>query len=137
MDIFSKDRILKQIQCEIKKNRNNMVSELHNLEKIKDDNIYLREVYDDYKSYHDYIVNMKKDQEIQILSLLHYLEKSMLEADLTDRLTRQAKHEQDVLLGKLSEVRNELSEITQKAENIKVVRPENIKINKPENIKLE
>ena len=46
MDIFSKDRILKQIQCEIKKNSNNMVSELHNLEKIKDDNIYLREVYD-------------------------------------------------------------------------------------------
>jgi len=129
MDIFSKDRILKQIQCEIKKNSNNMVSELHNLEKIKDDNIYLREVYDDYKSYYDYIVNMKKDQEIQILSLLHYLEKSMLEADLTDRLTRQAKHEQDILLGKLSDVRNELSEITQKAENIKVVRPENIKIN--------
>lgn len=128
MDIFSRDKILKQIQCEIKKNRNNMVSELYNLEKIKDDNVYLREVYSDYKSYHDYIVNMKKDQEIQILSLLHYLEKSMLEADLTDRLTRQAKHEQQVLLGKLSEVRNELSEITQKAENIKVVRPENIKI---------
>ena len=128
MDIFSRDKILKQIQCEIKKNRNNMVSELYNLEKIKDDNVYLREVYSDYKSYHDYIVNMKKDQEIQILSLLHYLEKSMLEADLTDRLTRQAKHEQQVLLGKLSEVRNELSEITQKAENIKVVRHENIKI---------
>ena len=128
MDIFSRDKILKQIQCEIKKNRNNMVSELYNLEKIKDDNVYLREVYSDYKSYHDYIVNMKKDQEIQILSLLHYLEKSMLEADLTDRLTRQAKHEQQVLLGKLSEVRNELSEITQKAENIKVVRPENIKL---------
>lgn len=119
MDIFSKDKILKQIQCEIKKNRNNMVSELYNLEKIKDDNIYLRDVYSDYKSYYDYIVNMKKDQEIQILSLLHYLEKSMLEADLTDRLIRQAKHEQKVLLGKLSEVRNELSEITQKAEILK------------------
>ena len=134
MDIFSKDKILKQIQCEIKKNRNNMVSELHDLEKIKDDNIYLREVYDDYKSYHDYIVNMKKDQEIQILSLLHYLEKSMLEADLTDRLTRQAKHEQEVLLGKLSEVRNELSEITQKAENMKVNKAENIILDGNNNI---
>ena len=103
-----------------------MVSELHNLEKFKDENIYLKDVYNDYKSYYDYIVNMKKDQEIQILSLLHYLEKSMLEADLTNRLTRQAKHEQEVLLGKLNDVRNELSEITQKAENIKVIRPENI-----------
>ena len=112
MDIFSRDNILKQIQCEIKKNRNNMVSELHNLEKIKDDNIYLREVYNDYKSYHDYIVNMKKDQEIQILSLLHYLEKSMLEANLTERMVMEAKNEEKILLKKLQDVRKELSEIT-------------------------
>ena len=122
MDIFRKDKLLKQIQCEIKKNRNNMVSGLYELEETKNQNIHLQEVYDDYKSYHDYIVNMKKDQEIQILSLLHYLEKSMLEAGLTDRLHRQAKHEQEVLLGKLETVRNDLSEITQKAENIKLDR---------------
>ena len=130
MDIFRKNKILKQIQCEIKKNRNNMVSDLNNIEKIKDQNIYLREVYDDYKSYRDYIVNMKKDQEIQILSLLHYLEKSMLEQNLTDRMIRQAKHEQNVLLGKLSDVRNELSELTEKTENIKVKHPKNILLDK-------
>ena len=37
---------------------------------------------------------LEKDQEIQILSLLHYLEKSLLEANLTDKMVRQAKHEQ-------------------------------------------
>ena len=116
MDIFSRDKILKQIQCEIKKNRNNMVSELYNLEKIKDDNVYLREVYSDYKSYHDYIVNMKKDQEIQILSLLHYLEKSMLEANLTERMVLEAKNEEKILLNKLAEIRGELKEITENVE---------------------
>ena len=85
----------------------------------KDENIHLREVYDDYKAYHDYIVGMKRDQETLMLSLLHYLEKSMLEAGLTDRLMRQAKHEKNVILGKLENVRNDLKEITQKAENIK------------------
>ena len=126
MNVFRKDQVLKQIQCEIKKNRNYMVRGMYELEEIKDKNIHLREVYDDYKSYHDYIVGMKKDQEIQILSLLHYLEKSMLEAGLTDRLMRQAKHEQNVLLGKLENVRNDLQEITQKTENIKI--DKNIKI---------
>ena len=55
---------------------------------------------------------MKKEQELQILRLLHYLEKSMLEANLTDRMVRQAKHEQQVLLGKLNTVRSDLTEIT-------------------------
>lgn len=128
MDIYARDKMLKQIALEIKKNQNSIGNNVAKLSMMKEKNDLLREVYDDYKDYKNYIVNDKLKQENELLSLLHYLEKSMLEADLTDRLTRQAKHEQQVLLGKLSEVRNELSEITQKAENIKVVRPENIKI---------
>ena len=79
----------------------------------------MREVYDDYKSYYDYIVGVKKDQEILILSLLHYLEKSMLEAGLTDKMIRQAKHEYNDLLNKLEGVRNDLAEITNKVKSIK------------------
>ena len=37
------------------------------MDKMKDKNIFLREVYDDYKSYYYHIVNQKKDQEIQML----------------------------------------------------------------------
>ena len=61
---------------------------------------------------------MKKEQELQILRLLHYLEKSMLEANLTDRMVREAKHEQQVLLEKLNTVRSDLTEITEDAENL-------------------
>jgi len=119
MSVVEKDQILKQIQCEIKRNRNNMVSDLVDINKMKDTNIFLRDVYDDYRSYYNFIVNQKKDQEIQILRLLHYLEKSMLEANLTDKMVRQAKTEQQNLLGKLDEVRSDLAEIVDKSETLK------------------
>ena len=116
MDIFKKDMILKQIASEIKKNQNNIGIGVVELYKIKDKNEDLREVYEDYRGYRDYIVNMKKEQELQILRLLHYLEKSMLEANLTERMVMEAKNEEKILLGKLAEIRGELKEITEKVE---------------------
>ena len=116
MDIFQKDMILKQIASEIKKNQNNIGIGVVELYKIKDKNEDLREVYEDYRGYRDYIVNMKKEQELQILRLLHYLEKSMLEANLTERMVMEAKNEEKILLKKLAEIRGELKEITEKVE---------------------
>ena len=54
------------------------------------------------------IVNLKKDQEIQILRLLHYLEKSLLDANLTNKMVREAKHEQQILLKKLNTIRRKI-----------------------------
>ena len=62
--------------------------------------------------------NPKKDQEIQILSLLHYLEKSMLEANLTERMVLEARNEEKILLNKLSNIRGELKEITENVEEV-------------------
>ena len=117
MDIFKKDMILKQIASEIKNNRNAIshnVVELHNLKK---ENNSLSDIYEDYKGYHDYIVNMKKEQELQILRLLHYLEKNMLDSNLTERMLQESKHEQSVLLEKLYEVRNDLEKVVNEADD--------------------
>ena len=118
MDIFKKDMILKQIASEIKNNRNAISHNVVALHNLKQENSSLSDIYEDYKGYHDYIVNMKKEQELQILRLLHYLEKNMLEANLTDRMVREAKHEQQMLLSKLNNVRSDLAEITEQAEKL-------------------
>jgi len=118
MDIFKKDMILKQIATEIKNNRNSISDNVFELANLKEKNSSLRDIYEDYKGYHDYIVNIKKEQELQLLRLLHYLEKNMLDANLTDRMVREAKHEQQILLGKLNTVRSDLTEITEEAENL-------------------
>ena len=86
MDHLQNELVLKQIACEIKKNRNNLHSNLRNLRTFQKDNKFLRQIYDDYEDYHNFIINQKKEQELTILRLLHYLEKSMLEANLTERM---------------------------------------------------
>tara|TARA_B100001063_G_C16746996_1_gene548113 strand:+ start:692 stop:1075 length:384 start_codon:yes stop_codon:yes gene_type:complete len=122
MDIYNKDLLLKKIQCQIKKNKKKLIKDFRELEEKKTNNEFLNEVYDDYNDYKSYIVGLKKDQEIQILSLLHYLEKSMLEANLTERMVEEARHEEKILLDKLSKIRGELKEIT---ENVEKVTPSN------------
>ena len=119
MDIYKKDLLLKKIQCQIKKNKKKLINDFRELEEKKTNNKFLNEVYKDYQNYQNYIIGLKKDQEIQILSLLHYLEKSMLEANLTERIVREAKHEEKILLSKLEKIRGELKEITEKVEEVK------------------
>ena len=116
MDIYNKDLLLKKIQCQIKKNKKKLINDFRELEHSKTNNEFLNEIYSDYEKYKNYIVGLKKDQEIQILSLLHYLEKSMLEANLTERMVLEAKNEEKILLNKLAEIRGELKEITEKVE---------------------
>ena len=101
-----------------KKNKQNLVTDLKQLEEMKSNNEFLNEVYDDYDNYKNYIVGLKKDQEIQILSLLHYLEKSMLEANLTERMVKEAQNEEKILLNKLSKIRGELKNITETVEEV-------------------
>ena len=103
--------VLKQIACEIKKNRNNLHSNLRNLRTFQKDNKFLRQIYGDYEDYHNFIINQKKEQELTILRLLHYLEKNMLDSNLTERMLQESKHEQSVLLEKLYEVRNDLEKV--------------------------
>ena len=117
MDVYLKDKISNQIQCEIIKNRKNVADGLIQMKKLKGKNDFLRNVYEDYRGYHNYIVHQKKDQELQILRLLHYLEKSMLEANLTESMIDESKHEHKVLLKQLDEIRGELKEVTDDIED--------------------
>ena len=118
MNNFQKELVLKQIACEIKKNRNNLHGNLRDLRVFQKDNKFLRQVYGDYKDYHNYIINQKKDQELQILRLLHYLEKNIIDSNLTERMLKEAKHEQSILLEKLYEVRNDLEDVVNEADNV-------------------
>lgn len=116
MDNFTNDLKLNQLRFELNKNKEKILKDVKELSKIKDDNVFLSEVYNDYKDYTYYIKSIKKEQELQILRLLHYLEKNLLEKNLTEKMTREAMHEQKILLNKLQNVRNELKKITKDVE---------------------
>tara|TARA_B100001175_G_C19333348_1_gene553663 strand:- start:24 stop:392 length:369 start_codon:yes stop_codon:yes gene_type:complete len=113
MDVFKKDMILKQIASQIKMNEHISGVGVADLYKLKNDNDNLRELYEEKKQCHNTIVNLKKDQEIQILRLLHYLEKSLLDANLTNKMVEEAKHEQQILIKKLKSIQGDISNMTQ------------------------
>jgi hypothetical protein len=116
MDVFKKDMILKQIASQIKMNEKISGDSIADLYKLKNDNDHLRELYEEKKQCHNTIVNLKKDQEIQVLRLLHYLEKSLLDANLTNKMVGEAKHEQQILLKKLKSIQGDISNMTQQVE---------------------
>ena len=113
MDVFKKDMILKQIASQIKMNEQISGVGVADLYKLKNENDNLRELYEEKKQCHNTIVNLKKDQEIQILRLLHYLEKSLLDANLTNKMVAEAKHEQQILIKKLKAIQSDISNMTQ------------------------
>uniref|UniRef100_A0A6C0JA00 Uncharacterized protein n=1 Tax=viral metagenome TaxID=1070528 RepID=A0A6C0JA00_9ZZZZ len=112
MDVFKKDMILKKIANEIKSNKQNIGTSVSGLYELKNKNSHLRELYDEKKQCHNTIVNLKKDQEIQILRLLHYLEKSLLDSDLTNKMIGEAKHEQQILINKLKNIQGDITGMT-------------------------
>ena len=116
MDVFKKDMILKQIASQIKMNEQISGVGVADLYKLKNENDNLRELYEEKKQCHNTIVNLKKDQEIQILRLLHYLEKSLLDANLTNKMVDEAKHEQQILIKKLKGIQGDISNMTQQVE---------------------
>ncbi len=113
MDVFKKDLFLKQIASQINTNEHNIGVSIKDLYDLKTGNDNLRQLYEEKKQCHNTIVNLKKDQEIQILRLLHYLEKSLLDANLTNKMVQEAKHEQQILLKKLKIIQEDIANITQ------------------------
>ena len=92
MDIYNEDLLLKKIKYQIKKNKKKLINDFRELEHSKTNNEFLNEIYNDYEKYKNYIVGLKKDQEIQILSLLHYLEKNILKENLNKIIFLKTKN---------------------------------------------
>ena len=117
MDVYKKDKLMQQISHQIKENQKKIGVNVVELSLLKDKNEHVRNIYEEYKGYRDYIINTKKDQQIQLLSILHYLEKTLLEANLTDRMIQEGKHERKILIEKLDDVRKDLDNLTGKVKN--------------------
>ena len=110
MDFIKKDKMLREIQHQMKKENLSMLRNLKEMEKTKDKNDFLKGVYEDYKMYKEHIVKQKEDHEKTIKDLINYLEKNLLNEGLTDRMMRQAQFEQKKLLDDLESIRREIKD---------------------------
>ena len=111
MEIAIRDQQIKCVKREMKLNQNFVLHKLVKLEKTQKENEFLKAIYRDYQHYHHYIIEQKQKQKRQLEILMNYLEKTMLEAGLSDVMVRQATHEQQRILTELDAVRDDLNEL--------------------------
>ena len=98
MEIADRDLKLILIKKAIKDNNDFVVRKVVTLEKAKKENEFLANIYNDYKSYYDHMVEQKRREKAQLLFLSQYLEKSMEDAGLTDSAICKARHAQKNIL---------------------------------------
>lgn len=111
MKLAERDKILQQIQSEIKLQQINLLRQTQDLEKNHKSNKFLEGVVEDYKEFRDHILQEKRNQKIFLEGLINYLEKMKIQGEMTDRLMNQTKNEEKVIMDKLEKVKKELNEL--------------------------
>ena len=111
MKLAERDKILQQIQSEIKLQQINLLRQTQELEENHKSNKFLEGVVEDYKEFRDHILQEKRNQKIFLEGLINYLEKMKIQGEMTDRLMNQTKNEEKVIMDKLEKVKKELNEL--------------------------
>lgn len=111
MKLAERDKILQQIQSEIKLQQINLLRQTEDLEKNHKSNKFLEGVVEDYKEFRDHILQEKRNQKIFLEGLINYLEKMKIQGEMTDRLINQTKNEEKIITDRLEKVKRELNEL--------------------------
>lgn len=111
MNFTQKDKMLREIDYQMKKEQLSMLKNLKEIEKNQVDNNFLRGVYEDYRMYKEHIIKQKQQHENTLKDLINYLEKNLLSNNLTERMMRQAQFEQKKLLDDLNTIRKDLKDL--------------------------
>ena len=111
MNIYYNEKKLEQISKEIKEIKFNIYKGTSELNKIKENNQLLEEIFNKYDTFYNNEVFLKTEQEKHIKKLINYLDNIISETIIPNRLLNQINAEQKRLLKILNEVRNELKKI--------------------------
>ena len=112
MDLAQRDQFIQQMQYEIDNTQDTIMEYLRDAENVQKDNEFLESVTNDYKRYHEYILQQKKEQREHIEMLSSYLDKNLDQANLSLEMAKRARWQQNQILGELEKVKTELDKIT-------------------------
>lgn len=110
-ELAHRDLILNQIDKEIKNQHSFIFNQLRDIEKKRQTNKYLNNIYEDYMKFKEYIIKEKSEQKLLLQNLLAYLEKSKTEEFYASRLLDQLDKEEKNVFNKLNQVKKDLSEL--------------------------
>ena len=111
MDLALRDKILKKLLNEIKKNKKDIKTQYKELNKIENDNKFLENVKEDYEKYQAHIVDEKMRQKEFMSILLEYIQDLTKNLEMTKEMKQRALLSQNKILGQMDKVKQELDEI--------------------------
>ena len=111
MDIYNRDMILAALQKELLKQQDQQSEQLQYIAADTRENNILDQMRNDYTKHYQFMLDQKQEKERLLENLLEYLRKSMKQAELTQTLLLQSKHEKKRLLKEIDSVRKEIDEL--------------------------
>jgi len=114
MDLATRDKVIELLQSEINKTQDSVMGYLEETKKVQNENEFLESVKNDYKRYHNYIVDEKERERKQLQMLMEYLDKILQEAGLSAEMANRARFQQNQILGEMDKIKGELDRITNK-----------------------
>ena len=117
-DLLERELLARQLQMEISRNNASLISGLHQMERMRHNNTFLEDVYNDYKRYHNYILLEKQKQKLQMEFILEYLENSIEGKELSEEMLTRAKFERKNILRSLNSIRDDLNELVVKGRDL-------------------
>jgi len=116
MEIAIQDNLIHQLKAEIQNRKNMLLENYQMLNKNQTENSLLYDVYNEYKSYYDYIIKMNEDKKNMLENLNKYLDEIIIENQLTEEQIYANKLQQQQIIRQLNKVKDELNTIVGKVE---------------------
>jgi hypothetical protein len=118
MSFLENSLVLHRLQSEISRNREQMLKERCEVNKIKEQNKFLMGVHEDYDRYYNKMAEGKNKYKKQLEKLSNYLEKQLDNAGLSENELRQAKFEQKRILKDLDKVKLDIDQMINNSDEI-------------------
>lgn len=91
--------------------KENLVSNLEDLEKEQEHAIFLEEIANDYKRYQNLILKQKERQKTQLLKILNYLDDLIETNAITEYTLSHTQNEQKRIIHEIKEIQREMDKI--------------------------
>lgn len=111
MDIACNDIAVLNIKGALNAQQEQMRNKYKELKGATKENKFLVGVVRDYARYLNYIKTQKQTQYESLKKISEYIDRISRDADITERMLRQTKHDQKEILDEMSKVKAEINKI--------------------------
>lgn len=111
MNVADRDNYLNQIEQQIKMKRQLLLEKRKYLEENVKENHFLKNVRNDYKRYHDFILKQKQDQIKSMQFLNQYIDDLMVSGKLTQHDIVNSRKEKQEITSEVDKIKKDLDDL--------------------------